>query len=113
MAVGLEEAWSKASQERGLGQVDQRRYGGQTTVLEHHYEAVPAVVGTAQSVLWRGTRIGAWPRLGCGEGNIAGTGHANAEQARCADQGEEPPAGRNAGRAAQGWESLERYQGEE
>lgn len=112
-AVGSEEAWPRASEGRGLGQVDQRRCEGQTTALERHYEAVPAVVGTGQSVLWRGTRTGAWPRLGCGEGNIAGTGHANAGQARCADQGEEPPAGRNAGPAVQGWESLGRYQGEE
>lgn len=58
-AVGSEEALPRASQERGLAQVDQRRCEGQTTVLERHYEAVPAVVGTGQSILWRGTRTGA------------------------------------------------------
>jgi hypothetical protein len=58
-------------------------------------------------------KTGAWPRLDCGEGSIAGIEHVNAEQARYVDQGEEPPAGQNVGQVAQAWESPGRYLGEE
>lgn len=59
-----------------------------------------AASGSEQSAPWHGRKTVAWPRLDDGEGRTAGTEHADAWQAHCADQDAGQLAARTAVQAA-------------